>query len=576
MKIKKIVPFFLSMLFSIGLLMGCNSSSAFTNPGDYLGGGGTVSSSPSETSSENAGEASSVVSGTADTGDITEVPEEAEEISEENDNLSITQSGVYYLSGEINDKIEITAEDVTLYLDNATLTNGKKVIESTYSLTITLIGQNYISNTNTADAKNAVDVAGDLVINGSGSLEISSVKNGIKANSISIIGATLSIDAEKDGLHAEVDAYDEAAEAPSPSYSDGGYVYLNGATLTVTSVDDGIQADTFVYITGDSVIEILAGGGAPATVTTTSSDNASGKGIKAGAIDWGSAAEDLEWDGYLVWIVSGDVTVDSNDDALHSDGELLIEGGTISISSGDDAIHSDDLLQISGGTVAIDKCYEGIESAKVEISGGTIEIQSYEDGINAADGTQTSMNGSNGNCHIIISGGYISVNCIGSEGDGVDSNGTILISGGQLYVAGSSNSADSALDADGGILVNGGYVFAVGALGMVETPATNSAQCCVSFATSQSIASGTTLYLCDSDGNIIMYFVTPRSCQSVILSCPELESGKTYSIYAGDSLLTSFTVSSTITTIGSSSIGNTGGAPNGSQPGSNIPGFGRR
>ena len=407
-------------------------------------------------------------------------------------------------------------------------------------------------------------------------MQISSVKNGIKANSISVFGATLSIDSQSDGLHAEVDAYDDAEEAPSPSYSDGGYVYLNGANVTITSVDDGIQADTFVYITGGSVIDILAGGGAPATVTTTSSDNASGKGIKAGAIDWGADEQDLEWEGYLVWVDEGTIAVDSNDDALHSNGELRIEGGTISISSGDDAVHSDNLLQITDGTISIDKCYEGIESAKVEISGGTIEVQSYEDGINAADGTQTSMNGSNSNCHIIISGGYISVNCIGSEGDGVDSNGTILISGGQLYVAGSSNSADAALDADGGILVNGGYVFAVGALGMVETPATNSAQCCVSFATSQSIASGTTLYLCDSDGNIIIYFVTPRSCQSVILSCPELESGKTYSIYGGDSLLTSFTVSSTITTIGSSSIGNPGGMPNGNQPGSNTPGFGRK
>ena len=62
------------------------------------------------------------------------------------------------------------------------------------------------------------------------------------------------------------------------------------------------------------------------------------------------------------------------------------------------------------------------------------------------------------------------MNCIGSEGDGVDSNGTILISGGELYIAGSGNSTDAALDADGGILINGGYVFAAGSLGMVESP----------------------------------------------------------------------------------------------------------
>ena len=169
------------------------------------------------------------------------------------------------------------------------------------------------------------------------------------------------------------------------------------------------------------------------------------------------------------------------------------------------------------------------------------------------------------------------MNCIGSEGDGVDSNGTILISGGELYIAGSGNSADAALDADGGILINGGYVFAAGSLGMVETPASNSSQYCVSFARNTSISAGTTLYLCDSEGNCIMYFTAPRNCQSLILSCPQFENGKAYSIYGGDSELAAFTISSVITTVGSSSsISNPGGAPGGNQQGINIPGFGGR
>lgn len=575
MKYKSVVLFLIITVYLVTLLSGCDKS--FENPGDYLGGGGTVLTVPEESKSGNTEAALSAVESIEADGDVTEVPEGATEISEEKDNLSITQPGSYCLRGEINDKVEITAENVTLYLCGATLKNGKKVIESTCSLTVTLIRENYICNTNTEEAKNAIDVEGDLIINGRGSMEIESVKNGIKANSISIFGAKLTIRSTGDGLHAEAGVYDDAAVQPDPSYDDGGYVYLFGADLTVISGDDGIQADTFIYIAGNSKVDISAGGGAPAGITEVSSDNASGKGIKAGEIDWGAAEENLEWEGYLVWIESGAVTVDANDDALHSNGELRIEGGTISISSGDDAIHSDDLLQITDGTVTIDKCYEGIESAKVEISGGTIEIQSYEDGINAADGTQNMFNGSNGNCHIIISGGYISVNCIGREGDGIDSNGTILISGGELYIAGSSGSADAALDADGGILIDGGYVFATGSLGMVETPASNSSQYCVSFAASQSLSSGTTLYLCDGNGDVIMYFMVPRDCQSVIISCPEFENGSTYSIYGGDSLLTSFTISSTITVIGSEApVRDPGGMPGGNRPGPDTPGFGGR
>ena len=545
MKIKKVLMMFTALILSVCLLAGC--APGFVNPGDNLGGGGTVSSAPQESSSEYSSEISAAVSSDAVASEATEVPEGATRITGEDldgdGKYKISVEGDYYVTGELAGKINVRSGGVTLYLHNAALSYEKKVIDSTYDLTITLIGKNTVVNTNEEDGgSNAIDVEGELVINGGGSLSVVSTKNGVKGCSVSIVGAALDIEADKDGIHAEIDAYDGAAEEPSPAYTDGG--------------------------------------GAPSSVTTASSDNASGKGIKAGQIDWTDASgneADIDWDGYLIWIESGNITVNSNDDALHSNGELLIEGGSLTLSSGDDAVHSDNLLQITGGSIAIDKCYEGVESAKVEISGGTIEIESYEDGINAADGTQNRVGVSNDNCHIIISGGYISVNCIGSEGDGVDSNGTILISGGELYIAGSGNSTDAALDADGGILINGGYVFAAGSLGMVETPASNSSQYCVSFARNTSISAGTTLYLCDSEGNCIMYFTAPRNCQSLILSCPQFENGKAYSIYGGDSELAAFTISSVITTVGSSSsISNPGGAPGGNQQGINIPGFGGR
>lgn len=81
----------------------------------------------------------------------------------------------------------------------------------------------------------------------------------------------------------------------------------------------------------------------------------------------------------------------------------------------------------------------------------------------------------------------------------------------------------------------------------------------------------------DGNGDVIMYFTVPRDCQSVIISCPEFENGSTYSIYGGDSLLTSFTISSTITVIGSESpIRDPGGMPGGNRPGPDTPGFGGR
>lgn len=62
----------------------------------------------------------------------------------------------------------------------------------------------------------------------------------------------------------------------------------------------------------------------------------------------------------------------------------------------------------------------------------------------------------------------------------------------------------------------------------------------------------------------IISFTTPKDCQSVIISCPELERGNDYAIYGGDSQLCTFTVSQTITSIGSAGgIGNPGGNPPG-------------
>ncbi len=531
----------------------------FQNPGDSLGGGGTASYIPTETEEETDGSLRSQAKaaiGTVAVG-LTQIPQTATRITEE---ATLDTAGEYYIDGEIAGKISVKTAGVTLYLQNATLSNKKKVIESTHDLTLTLIGENAVSNTNT-DGSNAIDCDGALTVNGTGSLTVTATKNAIKANSIAVKDATLNVTAEKDGLSAEISKFDEetVTQAPTLSYSDGGYVFLDGATLNVVSADDGVQADSFVYITG-ATVDITTNGGAPATVTESSSDNGNGKGIKAGALDWGVDGTDLETADYFIYVESGEITINANDDAIHSNHALLIDGGTFRITAGDDAVHADNLLQIKAGTFEIDNCYEGIEAAKVEISGGEISVKSVDDGINAADGTKTQVNVANNNCHIIISGGEIQVD---AQGDGIDSNGSFLLSGGTLVVSGSTNGMNAALDADGSIIVNGGSLIATGALGMVETPANNSEQYCVSFAQNSKISAGTVLSLVDSEGNVLLERTLAKVCQSVILSSAELKNGQTYAIYGGDTKLCSFTVSSTITTVGSSSvIGNPGGRPN--------------
>jgi hypothetical protein len=487
-----------------------------------------------------------------------EIPEGATQIIGK---ITIKDAGNYYINTVIADKkISVACEGVTLYLSGATLSNEKKVIESDYGLTITLIGENTISNSNT-DGSNAIDCAGDLIINGSGSLNITSTKNGIKANSITVTGATLDINAKNDGLHAEVEAYDKATSEPTPSYDDGGQVIVNNANITIKSSDDGIQADTKVWIYGaNTVIGITA----------------TGKGIKAGNIDWGANDTDLDWDGYLIQIDDGTITISSTDDAIHSNGDVKINGGKLTISSGDDGVHADNDLYVKEGTVTITSSYEGLEGTNVNISGGNISIVASDDGINAAGGTDSSgfggndmggwgrpgmmMGGGTANSTtstntsytINISGGVIKVN---AGGDGVDSNGSIYISGGELYVEGPISNDDAAIDYDGTAQITGGIVVAVGSSGMAQNFGSTSTQ--GSILLSLSSTSTSEVKLCQNSDVLVSYTPSKRY-NSVVVSCPQLTKGNTYSLTAGGKT-TSITLTSLIYGSSNGMGGNMGG-----------------
>lgn len=584
-KLKKFLLCFIFAIIMIFSMVGCSSS--FTNPGDSLGGGGTASTTPSSTSTLTLEDnIKSVVSArTFTTEQKTEtLPTDYTTITS---STEITTSGNYLVGGTITGNIKVSASNVHLYLKDANITNtSKKVISSSYDLIITLVSgsTNTITNADGSsdEGKNAIDVEGNLTINCTGNLTVLSQKNAIKCNNaLTILNSDISVSSAtshgfkadnmyisnatltvtsvfSDGLHAESD-YDSVTTAPTFSL-DVGYVYILDSTVTITSTSDGIQADSFVYIDGGNYT-INAGGGAPSSANSSTSDAGTGKGIKAGLIDYeiNSTSYDLESGDYTILVDGGTFNISSSDDALHSNSEMIINDGTFTLNTGDDGMHSDDILKVNDGSVTVAKSYEGIESAKIEIAGGNINVKSADDGINAADGTNSNSMASNSNCYMIFSGGTTIVD---ASGDGIDSNGTILISGGNVYINGPTANDNGSLDSNGGILVNGGNLFAVGSLGMVETPASNSSQYVISFASSSNISAGTNLSLTDSSGNTILSFTTTKTCRSIIISSSKLVKGSTYYIYGGSTKLATVTISSIITSVGTTtSSTNPGGNP---------------
>ena len=127
----------------------------------------------------------------------------------------------------------------------------------------------------------------------------------------------------------------------------------------------------------------------------------------------------------------------------------------------DGAFYSKRSMNIFGGkentgVLNIKAKNEGLDSEMhLTVNGGDIRIESGNDGINTnEDGVSVTT----------VNGGKLTIKVTGEtgEGDGIDSNGWLVINGGTVIAAACSNSADAGVDSDMGIHINGGTVIATG------------------------------------------------------------------------------------------------------------------
>lgn len=648
-KFNSIFSFFAILLTCCFAFVGCskstdtdskdNKSEGPSQPPqmDYLGGGGTgtipteIDYSSYETAIVNASNLDlTTEKSNIDQTDATTLDSDG----------SITVAGSYLLSGDYPKGISITAnknDTIHLFLNGATISTSSSEIESSgickssnaINLIITVVDGTENSITSNYNSYNALHVKGNLVINGTGTLniyangtnasgikvskkctivdatvKINSTKHGISAEEIVSEDAKISITAStsdsKDGLHSECDFDNENGKTYDFTLEKG-FVYLKNVDFTCSVYGDGIQADTFVYISGgnynittngvfvkyssenlttygleDDDFRYIRSGTSYQKVADDYNGSLSNryalvqscKGIKVGEIEYDTDGNDVddatvtENTNYTIYINDGNFEISSSDDAIHSNsGNTYIKNGTFTINTNDDAITSDLLSQVDGGTITVESCYEGIEGAYVKITGGNINIISSDDGINSAS-DDTSIKE-----YIIITGGEIFVD---ASGDGLDSNGSILITGGNVIVSGPTSNADGALDAETGIIVQGGNLIAYSSLGMVETPSQNSTQYVVSYGQNTQISSGSVVTIKNSSDEEVITFTTTKVSGSIILSSPNLQNGQSYSIYINSNQVSTFTISNIITTIGTSSNFPNGGNGGGQNPG-NAP-----
>jgi hypothetical protein len=528
--------------------------------------------------------------------------------------VTIFSAGTYRISGTLNDgqiivdtddeetvKIVLSGVDISCSTSAPiNILNAEKTVITLADGTENFLtdGNSYIfENTESEEPNAAIFSKDDLTINGAGSLTVTAhYNNGIQSkDDLKIVGGTIAVTAVNDGIKGKdsvairggaitIESGGDGIQATNDENVEKGYVSIEGGTIEIAAGTDGIQAETCVLISGGTVT-ISSGGGS----INSSSESAWGRwdqGSTADEGDTSSSAKGIKA-GVAVTITGGTTTVDSSDDSVHSNGSITIGGGTIVLASGDDGVHADASLEINGGDLRITKCYEGLESAVITLNSGTAHIVARDDGINVAGGSDSSStNGrpgqnafdASGNYHLYINGGYV---VIDAAGDGLDSNGSIDMTGGTVIVNGPTNNGNGALDYNGAFKMNGGFLVAAGSAGMAQAPGTSSTQYSVMVTYASAHAAGTMVHIESTDGEDVLTFVPTKAYQSVVVCSPDLEEGSTYVVYSGgtstgtvsDGLYSggTYTAGTRVTEVTISGIVTYAGASRTGQPGGGMP-----
>ncbi len=503
--------------------------------------------------------------------------------------------GEFTMTGSYKATVELNGLTLTNTLGAPlNIQNGKRI-----DLSVKKGTTNTLTDATDGDWKGCIVCKGHLEMKGKGTLNVygntahgiyakeyiemknctvnilSAIKDGINCNQYFLMeSGSLTISGiGDDGIQVSYkDDTDREAE-------DTGSITIAGGTVDITvtgTASKGLKAEGDVTISGGTVNITTSGNG------TWDDDDSKTK-----------ASSCISADGNIL-IEDGTLTLSSTGaggKGINGDGTLTINGGTITISTtggmyayvngkeytnytgNTDNIDSDyksspkgmkidGNVEINGGTINVTTTgngAEGIESkAVLTINDGTIVVNAYDDAINSSS-------------HMYIKGGDITV--VASNNDGLDSNGNMYISGGTIKAFGTSlpECGIDANEEDGyTVIFTGGTLLAVG--GGNSVPSTSeSTQAYVS--TSMSVTANSEITL-KSGSTTLATFTVPSNYSSsstgggggggfgprigggpgggghggnsggssILISCPDITSGRSYTVTSGTSSSTATAV----------------------------------
>ena len=522
------------------------------------------------------------------------------------------EDGQIIVDASDSDKVQIVLDGVNINCE----TNAAIYVREADKVFITLAenssntlggGNEYTQiDDNTVDG--VIFSKSDLVCNGTGSLTIEAdYKHGIVSkDDLVITGGTYKITAADNGITAkdqlkildgsfDIDAANSAVKAKNADNAELGNIYIAGGIFTIEAEQDGFHA-TGSIVVDDGTITVNSGDdGFHAELDTI---------IRGGTILVEKSNEGLE--GKRVVVNGGDITVNASDDGINAansgdDGANAAnsgDGGVNAANSGDDGANAtnpganaagsgdDDSNAASsnndssaavnsGDDSSISGAADGKEPPQMPPdteNGSDMQPsqdfypenapsvgnapQNFDPGNAPSDGDAPQMmqggpgGGGNSELYIKITGGTLTVS---ADGDGLDSNGGLLVTGGTTIVYGPTSDGDSALDYDGSAIVSGGILAAIGSAGMVESFDEASTQPVITYYCTETQSADTTITLTDSDGSALFTVTPEKAYASIVLTCPEMKLDATYTLAAGTDN-EEITLTDIITTAGTRSV----------------------
>jgi len=501
------------------------------------------------------------------------VTSESTDVEMDGKKLEIKAGGVYRLTGSLDDGCVVVKldsdEEIELILDNFSAKCSDDaalrikecataaIVAAEGTVNTLVSGDSYSSDALDSKRDATIYSKADLIIGGGGTINVENgYKHGIAAKeSLALVGASIAITAPKDGINCNENLYYDGSQMSIDAGDDAihaeNYLTVDSGRIEVTECYEGLEACYVTINDGEIFISCTDDGiNASGSDTTGASDNADAFGGKMFG-GFGKQGGGREMNNFKAWNSSNDETTENNrTEKFGGQGPQMPADGTVpemnengqgpQLPADGTAPEMNETGQRpqmpeDGTAPEMNETGQGPQLPADGTAPEMFDGQKPEFDGNMTAGMPQNASATSINAAITINGGKITIiNKSGKDADGIDSNGSIYINGGEIYISvpgsGGNCAIDYASEYGGQCLISGGSVIAAGSSQMQETVRSSGDAAMISVRTNSVTSDSETVEVLDASGNAIIKTDVPVGFNNLIVSTPEIKANNTYTV----------------------------------------------